>query len=136
MRLIGIAGVVSSCFCRELSHCGTLASSAYLRRLRHQAAVVFAVFSTGYRMTLRRLMGCIVALAVALIWLHSLGMRLPYMDQIPVYDSDVATSVANMWARMWCDEGPLKMWFSTPRARGSIEAPERWLYESWPPGTF
>jgi hypothetical protein len=87
-------------------------------------------------MTLRRLTGYVVALAVVLIWLHSLGMRLSYMNQIPVFDADVTTAIANMWARMWWDEGPLKMWFSTPFAPRSIEAPERLLYESWPPGPF
>jgi hypothetical protein len=87
-------------------------------------------------MTLRRLAGCLVALAVLLVWLHSLGMRLPYMDQVPVFDADCTTSEASMWARIWWNEGPLKMWFSTPLAPRSIEAPERWLYESWPSGTF
>src|SRR5262249_30460636 len=62
--------------------------------------------------------------------------RLPYMDQIPVFDADVTTAWANMIARMWWDEGPLKMWFATPYAPRSIEAPVRTLYESWPPGTF
>ena len=87
-------------------------------------------------MTLRRLTGCLIALAVLLVWLHSLGIRMPYMDQVPVFDADAMTSEASMWARMWWDEGPLKMWFSTPLAPRSIEAPERWRYESWPPGTF
>ena len=87
-------------------------------------------------MTLRRLVGCLVALAVFLAWVHSLGLRLPYMDQVPVFDADSATTEASMWARMWWDEGPLKMWFSTPLAPRSIEAPLRTLYESWPPGAF
>jgi hypothetical protein len=87
-------------------------------------------------MTSRRLAGCLVALAVMLVWLHSLGIRLPYMDQVPVFDADCTTSEASMWARMWWDEGALKMWFSTPLAPPSIEAPVRTLYESWPPGTF
>jgi hypothetical protein len=87
-------------------------------------------------MTLRRLTGCLVALAVFLIWLHSLGMRLPYMDQVPVFDADCTTSEASMWARIWWDQGPLHMWFSTPVAPRTIEAPVYTLYESWPPGTF
>src|ERR1700733_1676775 len=87
-------------------------------------------------MTLRKLTGCVMALAVLLVWLHSLGLRMPYMDQVPVFDSDVMTTLASMWTRMWWDEGPLKMWFSTPAAPVSIEAPVRWLYESWPPGSY
>jgi len=87
-------------------------------------------------MTFRRLVGCLVALAVLLAWVHSLGLRLPYMDQVPVFDADSATTEATMWARMWWDEGALKMWFSTPVAPSSIEAPVRSLYESWPPGAF
>ena len=87
-------------------------------------------------MTLRRFTGCLVALAVLLVWLHSLGLRLPYMDQVPVFDADCTTSEASMWARIWWDEGPLKMWFSTPVAPRTIETPVHTLYESWPPGTF
>ncbi len=87
-------------------------------------------------MTLRRLAGCLVALAVLLVWLHSLGLRMPYMDQVPVYDADCTTSEASMWARIWWNEGPLRMWFSTPLAPRSIEAPVYTLYESWPPGSF
>ena len=88
-------------------------------------------------MTLRRLAGCLVALAVLLVWLHSLGMRMPYMDQVPVFDAD-----CNDDARPRC--GPasggtkvrLRMWFSTPVAPRTIEAPVHTLYESWPPGSF
>jgi hypothetical protein len=87
-------------------------------------------------MTLRRLAGCLVAFAVLLIWLHSLGLRLPYMDQVPVYDADCTTSEASMWARIWWNEGPLRMWFSTPVAPRTIEAPVYTLYESWPSGSF
>ena len=87
-------------------------------------------------MTLRRLTGCLVALAVLLVWLHSLGMRLPYMDQVPVFDADCTTSEASMWARIWWDQGPLHMWFSTPVAPRTIEAPAYTLYESWPSGSF
>ena len=87
-------------------------------------------------MTLRRLAGCLVALAVLLVWLHSLGLRMPYMDQVPVFDADCTTSEASMWARIWWNEGPLRMWFSTPVAPRTIEAPMHTLYESWPPGSF
>ncbi len=87
-------------------------------------------------MTLRRLAGCLVALAVLLVWLHSLGLRMPYMDQVPVFDADCTTSEASMWARIWWNEGPLRMWFSTPVAPRTIEAPLHTLYESWPPGSF
>jgi hypothetical protein len=58
------------------------------------------------------------------------------MDQVPVFDADCTTSEASMWARIWWHEGPLKMWFSTPVAPRSIEAPVFSLYESWPTGTF
>src|SRR6202035_979611 len=84
----------------------------------------------------RALLAITITLAVLLAWVHSIGLRLPYMNQIPVFDADVATAAANMWTRMWWDEGPLKMWFSTPLAPRSIEAPVRALYESWPPGAF
>ncbi|QPF86898.1 hypothetical protein IC762_11645 [Bradyrhizobium genosp. L] len=87
-------------------------------------------------MTLRRLVGCLVAIGVALVWLRSLGIRLPYMNQVPVFDGDAMTSEASMWARIWWDEGPFKLWFSTPFNPPSIEAPLRSLYESWPPGAF
>jgi hypothetical protein len=87
-------------------------------------------------MTLRRLTGCLLAIAVLLVWLHSLGMRLPYMDQVPVFDADCTTSEASMWARIWWNEGPFQMWFSTPVAPRTIEAPVHTLYESWPPGSF
>jgi hypothetical protein len=78
----------------------------------------------------------LLALAVLLVWLHSLGMRLPYMDQVPVFDADCTTSEASMWARIWWNEGPFQMWFSTPVAPRTIEAPVHTLYESWPPGSF
>jgi len=87
-------------------------------------------------MSLRKLVGYLVVLAVFLVWLHSLGLRLPYLDQVPVYDADATTTEASMWARMWWNEGPLAMWFSTPLAQRSIEAPVRTLYESWPSGAF
>lgn len=87
-------------------------------------------------MSSRRLAGCLVALAVLFVWLHSLGLRMPYMDQVPVYDADCTTSEASMWARIWWNEGPLHMWFSTPVAPRSVEAPVPELYESWPTGTF
>jgi len=87
----------------------------------------------------RSLTATLVALGVLLVWVYALGVRLPYMDQIPVFDADVTTAAAHMWARIWSDEGPLKIWFSTPRSPRSIEAPTlamRTLYESWPPGAF
>ena len=74
-----------------------------------------------------------------MVWLYSVGQRLPYMDQIPVFDADVTTAAARMWAQMWWDEGPRNLWFSTPRAPLSIETPtllERGSYDSWPPGAF
>src|SRR3954471_7079541 len=76
---------------------------------------------------------------VVLMWVFSVGLRLPLLDQVPVYDADATTSEAHMWARIWWDEGALKMWFTTPRSPRSIERPtmaSRGLYESWPPGAF
>ncbi|HZC96920.1 MAG TPA: hypothetical protein VE267_12460, partial [Bradyrhizobium sp.] len=87
----------------------------------------------------RQIVAGLVGLGALIVWLYSIRLRLPYMDQIPVYDADATTAEAHMWARMWWDEGPLKMWFSTPRAPRSIETPTmaaRTLYESWPPGAF
>ncbi|WP_140977551.1 hypothetical protein [Bradyrhizobium guangdongense] len=66
-------------------------------------------------------------------------LRLAYMDQVPVFDADGITPEAKMWALMWWDENPFKMWFSTPRVPRSIETPTlaaRTLYESWPSGAF
>lgn len=87
----------------------------------------------------RSLVGVLVAFGVLLIWLYTFRQRLPYMDQIPVFDADVTTAAANMWARIWWDEGARNLWFSTPRTPLSIETPTlaaRTLYESWPPGAF
>jgi hypothetical protein len=87
-------------------------------------------------MRARILTAGLVVFAVLMIWLYSVGLRFPYMNQIPVWDADVCTAAAHMWTRMWWDEGALKMWFSTPYAPRSIEAPARTLYQSWPPGAF
>jgi hypothetical protein len=84
----------------------------------------------------RQLVAGLVILGVVMVWVYSLGLRLHYMDQVPMYDADATTTEAHMWARMWWNEGPLKMWFSTPYAPRSIELPTRTLYESWPPGAF
>ncbi|MGT2434889.1 hypothetical protein ACU4GH_02465 [Bradyrhizobium betae] len=73
------------------------------------------------------------------VWLYTVRLRLAYMDQVPVFDADGITPEAKMWALMWWDENPFKMWFSTPRAPRSIETPTlaaRTLYESWPSGAF
>jgi hypothetical protein len=87
-------------------------------------------------MQARQLTALLVTSLTVLTWVYSIGLRFPYMDQIPVYDADVETAITHMWVRIWWDEGPLKMWFSTPLAPRSIEAPVRTLYESWPPGAF
>ena len=87
----------------------------------------------------RSIVACLVAFGVLDVWLYALGHRLPYMDQIPVFDADLITAEARMWARIWWDEGPLKLWFSTPLAPRSIETPTmaaRDIYESWPTGAF
>lgn len=87
----------------------------------------------------RSLVDGLVLLSVVLLWVYSVGLRLPYMDQVPVYDADATTSEAHMWARIWSDEGAFKTWFATPLSPRSIETPtiaSRGLYESWPPGAF
>jgi hypothetical protein len=90
-------------------------------------------------MRLRHLVIVGVSLAVAALWIAVLVQRLPYLDQIPVFDADVTTSNARMWAHNWWADGAFRMRFSTPYAPLSIEAPELTaltLYQSWPPGTF
>jgi hypothetical protein len=87
----------------------------------------------------RQLIAGLVTLGVFAVWIYSVQLRLAYMNQIPVYDADGVTAEGHMWARMWWDEGPLNLWFATPRAPRSIETPtlaDRKLYESWPPGAF
>jgi hypothetical protein len=64
-----------------------------------------------------------VVLAVAALWLLVLRTRFPYLDQIPVYDADVTTSNARMWAHNWWTNGPLNMWFATPYSPLSVETP-------------
>jgi hypothetical protein len=90
-------------------------------------------------MRLRQVVVGLVFLAVCIFWVTALIKRLPYLDQIPVFDADVTTAAANMWLRIWWNEGALQMWFATPRSPLSIETPTlaaRTLYESWPPGAF
>jgi hypothetical protein len=73
------------------------------------------------------------------MWLLVLKYRLPYLDQIPVFDSDVMTSYARMWVHNWWANGPLNMWFATPYSPLSVETPtlaDVTLYQSWPPGAF
>ncbi|MEH2529407.1 hypothetical protein V1277_004216 [Bradyrhizobium sp. AZCC 1588] len=87
----------------------------------------------------RRLVGGLVAFGVLVVWLYTFRQRLPYMDQIPVFDADVTTAAASMWARIWWDEGARHLLFATPRAPLSIETPTmelRGIYDSWPPGAF
>ena len=79
----------------------------------------------------------VVVVANALTWALSLQYRWPYLNQIPVHDLDVTTSVAVMWARSWWWEGAFKLGFALPYAPLSIETPTlaaRRVYESWPPG--
>jgi hypothetical protein len=90
-------------------------------------------------MRFRYFIACLVVLGVAAVWYHTVQLRLPYMNQIPVFDADGLTGEAYMWARMWWDQNPFVMWFSTPRAPPSIEVPalaSGSLYESWPSGSF
>lgn len=103
--------------------------------------VIFFDRSGGlpHRLRSQLFMGCLLALAVFAVWAYTVRLRLPYMNQVPVFDADGISAEASMWARMWWDEGPFKLWFSTPRAPRSIETPTlaaRTLYESWPSGAF
>ena len=82
--------------------------------------------------------GSIIALAVALVWIYAVSLRLPYMDQIPVFDADVTTANMIMWARGWLHEGIFNIGFATPFSPLSVETPtleSRLLYQSWPPGS-
>ena len=65
----------------------------------------------------------LVCFAVAAMWLLVLKYRLPYLDQIPVYDADVMTSYARMWTHNWWANGPLRMWFAMPYSPLSVETP-------------
>ena len=90
-------------------------------------------------MRLRHAVVAAISLAVTAMWISVLVRRLPYLDQIPVFDADVTTSAANMWARNWWADGAIKMWFSTPYSPLSVETPtlaSATLYQSWPPGAF
>jgi hypothetical protein len=81
----------------------------------------------------------LVCLAVAAMWLSVLKCRLPYLDQIPVYDADVMTSFARMWIHNWWANGALNMWFATPYSPLSVETPtlsDVTLYQSWPTGAY
>lgn len=73
------------------------------------------------------------------MWLSVLEYRISYLDQIPVYDADVTTSTARMWAHNWWVNGALRMWFATPYSPLSVETPtlaDVTLYQSWPPGAY
>lgn len=77
----------------------------------------------------------IITIAVCLVWAFAVKLRLPYMDQIPVFDADVTTANMIMWARGWLHEGAFNIWFATPYNPLSIEMPtltSRGLYQSWP----
>jgi hypothetical protein len=81
----------------------------------------------------------VVCFAVAALWISLLMQRLPYLDQIPVYDADVTTSAARLYAHGWWANGARKMWFATPYSPLSIETPtlaDLTLYQSWPPGAY
>jgi hypothetical protein len=45
----------------------------------------------------RWLIACLVAVGVAAVWYHTVKLRLPYMNQIPVFDADGLTGEAYMW---------------------------------------
>jgi hypothetical protein len=61
-------------------------------------------------MRLKHAIVCLVCLTVVAMWLLVLWYRLPYLDQIPVYDSgDAMTSAARMWAHNWWANGALTL---------------------------
>jgi hypothetical protein len=107
--------------------------------VRQGAATIKNLRGISHQMRLKHAVGCLVCLAVTAMWLLVLKYRLPYLDQIPVYDADVETSAARMWAHGWWAHGALKMWFATPYSPLSVETPtlaDVALYQSWPPGAF
>jgi hypothetical protein len=90
-------------------------------------------------MRLKYAIACLVCIAVTLVWYSALKYRLPYLDQIPVYDADVMTSFARMCVHDWWAHGPINMWFATPYSPLSVETPtlaDVTLYQSWPPGAY
>src|SRR5882724_12629867 len=92
---------------------------------------------SDFHMRLKSAVVGTVVLAVTALWLLVLRTRLPYLDQIPVYDADIMTSIARMWAHNWWANGPLSMWFATPYSPLSVETPtlvDAMPYQSWPPG--
>jgi hypothetical protein len=94
---------------------------------------------TGDPMRLKYAIVGVVCFAVAALWIALLVQRLPYLDQIPVFDADVTTSGARMWAHNWWANGAFRMWFATPYSPLSVETPtlaDVTLYQSWPPGAY
>jgi hypothetical protein len=90
-------------------------------------------------MRLKHAIVVVVCLAVAAMWLSALKCRLPYLDQIPVYDADAMTSFARMWIHNWWANGAFNMWFATPYSPLSVETPtlsDVTLYQSWPTGAY
>jgi hypothetical protein len=74
---------------------------------------------------------------VTALWIAVLKQRLPYLDQIPVFDADVMTSFARMSVHNWWANGAFSTWFATPYSPLSVETPtlaDVTLYQSWPPG--
>jgi hypothetical protein len=93
----------------------------------------------GNQMRLKHAIVGLVCLAVTVLWTLVLMQRLPYLDQIPVFDADVTTSAARLYAHGWWANGALKMWFATPYSPLSVETPtlaDAMLYQSWPPGAY
>ena len=90
-------------------------------------------------MRLKHVIVGLVCLAVTIIWTQVLMLRLPYLNQIPVFDADVETAVASMWVHNWWVNGALDMWFALPYSPLSVETPtlaDVTLYQSWPPGAY
>jgi hypothetical protein len=78
----------------------------------------------------------LLSLILLAFW-FAIKSRLPYLNQIPVFDADVTTSTAMMWAHIWWTEGPLNVWLSMPYSPPSVETASPGsirLYQSWPPG--
>ena len=90
-------------------------------------------------MRLKHVIVGLVCFAVTVLWMLVLMQRLPYLDQVPVYDADVTTSEARFWVHNWWANGAFKMWFATPYSPLSVETPtlaDVTPYQSWPPGAY
>jgi hypothetical protein len=69
-----------------------------------------------------------------LLCLNSWLIRSDYLGQIPVFDSDVETSITLMWVNLWLSDINLAITLSKPfyPMDGSLQDYYH-LYQSWPP---